>query len=91
MNCVINVPASMLQNKESHSCIIALSPSLRESISALILDNPKVKDYLFDVDDSLRRFVNIFVDGEDIRALDGLDTNIENAKEVTIIMAVAGG
>jgi MoaD family protein len=39
----------------------------------------------------LRRFVNVYVEGEDIRFLDGLDTTVEDGDEVTILPAVAGG
>lgn len=39
----------------------------------------------------LRRFVNVYVGGEDIRFLDGLDTPVSDGAEVTILPAVAGG
>ena len=42
-------------------------------------------------DGDLRRFVNVYVRGEDIRFLDGLDTSVEDGDEVTILPAVAGG
>ena len=42
-------------------------------------------------DGGLRRFVNVYVDGEDIRFLDGLDTQVEDGGEITILPAVAGG
>ena len=42
-------------------------------------------------DGGLRRFVNVYVDGEDIRFLDGLNTPVEDGGEVTILPAVAGG
>ena len=42
-------------------------------------------------DGDLRRFVNVYVAGEDIRFLDGLDTPVEDGDEVTILPAVAGG
>lgn len=42
-------------------------------------------------DGGLRRFVNVYVSGEDIRFLDGLDTPVEDGDEVTILPAVAGG
>jgi molybdopterin synthase sulfur carrier subunit len=42
-------------------------------------------------DGGLRRFVNVYVDGEDIRFLDGLDTPVEDGDELTILPAVAGG
>ncbi len=42
-------------------------------------------------DGGLRRFVNVYVGGEDIRFLDGLDTEVQDGDEVTILPAVAGG
>ena len=42
-------------------------------------------------DGDLRRFVNVYVGGEDIRFLDGLDTSVDDGDEVTILPAVAGG
>ena len=42
-------------------------------------------------DGDLRRFVNVYVGGEDIRFLEGLDTPVEDGDEVTILPAVAGG
>jgi MoaD family protein len=42
-------------------------------------------------DGGLRRFVNVYVGGEDIRFLDGLDTEVSDGEEVTILPAVAGG
>jgi len=42
-------------------------------------------------DGGLRRFVNVYVGGEDIRFLDGLDTSVSDGDEVTILPAVAGG
>ena len=43
------------------------------------------------VDGDLRRFVNVSVQGEDIRFLEGLDTPVDDGDEVTILPAVAGG
>jgi molybdopterin synthase sulfur carrier subunit len=42
-------------------------------------------------DGGLRRFVNVYVEGEDIRFLDGLETPVEDGDEITILPAVAGG
>jgi MoaD family protein len=42
-------------------------------------------------DGGLRRFVNVYVGGEDIRFLDGLETPVSDGDEVTILPAVAGG
>lgn len=42
-------------------------------------------------DGGLRRFVNVYIGGEDIRFLDGLETAVADGDEVTILPAVAGG
>jgi sulfur-carrier protein len=44
-----------------------------------------------DENGSLRRFVNVYLSGEDIRFLDGLDTPVSDGAELTILPAVAGG
>ena len=92
MNCRICLPDAMLKNCKSFpSVYLATSASLRPTLIALVDAYPSIRDYLFDEDMNLRRFVNVFVDGVDVRQLQGLDTDIEQSHEVTIIMAVAGG
>jgi sulfur-carrier protein len=50
-----------------------------------------VADLLLDERGELRQLVNVYVDGEDARRLDGLDTAVAEAKEIRVIAAVAGG
>jgi molybdopterin synthase sulfur carrier subunit len=50
-----------------------------------------VSDLLLDEHGELRRLVNVYVDGEDARRADGLDTPLGSAREVRVIAAVAGG
>jgi sulfur-carrier protein len=50
-----------------------------------------VADLLLDERGELRRLVNVYVDGEDTRRLDGLGTAVEGATEIRVIAAVAGG
>jgi sulfur-carrier protein len=50
-----------------------------------------VADLLLDETGELRRLVNVYVDGEDARRQNGLETSIEGANEVRVIAAVAGG
>ena len=62
-----------------------------EVLDALFDRHGELRDRLSDGDGGLRRFVNVYVDGEDIRFLDGLDTVVKDGDEVTILPAVAGG
>ena len=60
------------------------------SPSAVIADSG-IKARLCDETGELRHFVNIYVNGEDIRYLDGIETSLSNSDEVSIVPAVAGG
>jgi molybdopterin synthase sulfur carrier subunit len=51
----------------------------------------ELRERIADEDGSLRRFVNVYLSGEDIRFLDGLQTPVSDGAELTILPAVAGG
>jgi MoaD family protein len=62
-----------------------------EVLDALFAEHAELRDRLSDPDGGLRRFVNVYVDGEDIRFGQGLDTTVKPGGEVQILPAVAGG
>ena len=62
-----------------------------EALEALYAEHGELRERLADGDGGLRRFVNIYLGGEDIRFLEGLDTPLDDGDEVTILPAVAGG
>ena len=62
-----------------------------ELAQALAQQYPALQGWLFDGDGSLKRWVNVFVNGQDVRLLQGADTPISPADDVRIILAVAGG
>jgi MoaD family protein len=62
-----------------------------EALDALYAEHGELRGRLADDDGGLRRFVNVYLGGEDIRFLDGLDTPVGDGDEVTILPAVAGG
>ena len=64
---------------------------LSQMIDRLEADYPGVKERLLDDDGELRYFVNIYVNGEDIRFDQGLNTAIKSGDEISIVPAVAGG
>ena len=61
-----------------------------EALDALYDQFAELRDRIAE-DGGLRRFVNVYVGGEDIRFLDGLDTEVTDGDEITILPAVAGG
>ena len=60
-------------------------------IETLNSAHPGIKDRLCDDSGELRRFVNIYVNEEDIRFLKGKDTSLKDGDEVSIVPAIAGG
>jgi molybdopterin synthase sulfur carrier subunit len=52
---------------------------------------PGIKERLCDEEGRVRRFVNIYVNGDDIRFLNSLDTSVKDGDEVSIVPAIAGG
>ena len=62
-----------------------------EVLKALDAAHPGMADRLFDESGSLRRFVNVFLDEEDVRFLEALDTPVSDGQTVSIVPAVAGG
>jgi len=65
--------------------------SLLECIDGLEQSYPGLKERLCDEAGEIRRFVNIYVNGDDVRFLSGLQTPLKADDEVSIVPAVAGG
>jgi molybdopterin synthase sulfur carrier subunit len=65
--------------------------TVQEVLDGLFDRFDELRARISDDDGSLRRFVNVYLAGEDIRFLDGLDTPVADGAELTILPAVAGG
>ena len=62
-----------------------------EALESLYAEHGELRGRLSDDGGSLRRFVNVYIGGEDIRFLDGLETPVEDGAELNVLPAVAGG
>jgi sulfur-carrier protein len=65
--------------------------TVAEVLDALFVQFGELRERIADEHGSLRRFVNLYIAGEDIRFLDGIETTVPDGAEVTILPAVAGG
>ena len=65
--------------------------SLQEIINRLDQEYPGLKERICDESGEIRRFVNLYINGEDVRFLSGLQTPVKAGDEVSIVPAVAGG
>jgi sulfur-carrier protein len=87
---VVRIPTVLRKHTDGQAKVEAAGGSVREAFTHLTAAHPGLTDQLFDGDD-LRGFINVYVDDEDIRYLDGLDTAVEDDAEIVIMSAFAGG
>jgi len=91
MAVTIRIPALLRALVGDKSEVSVESGAVGEVLARLVSEYPDVKDRLYDENGNLRRFVNVYVNGEDIRALDGEATQLKDGDEVAIVPAIAGG
>ena len=65
--------------------------SMKDIVQGLEEQFPGIKARLCDDEGNLRSFVNVYVNGEDIRFMDNMDSTIKSGDEISIVPAVAGG
>ena len=65
--------------------------SVGEILRSLADDHPQTQSQLFAADGGLNRYVNVYLNDEDVRVLDGLDTSVGEADTLVILPAMAGG
>jgi sulfur-carrier protein len=91
MSAIVKIPTSLRGLTGGSSSIEVPSGQLSEVITNLTGTYPELGERLLDESGNLRRFVNVFVAEDDIRFLEGLETEVSSGQVVTILPAVAGG
>lgn len=91
MSVTVRIPTTMRPLAGGNKQVEVAPGTLAEIIDALESAHPGLRDRLLDEDGGLRKFVNVFVDDDDVRYLEGLDTEVAEGITVSIIPAVAGG
>jgi len=91
MPAKVRVPMPMRSLTSGAGEVQVVAGSLSTIIAQLERDYPGMRERLCDEDGELRRFINVFVNGEDARFLEGLETAVRDGDELSIIPAMAGG
>jgi molybdopterin synthase sulfur carrier subunit len=86
----VRVPTVLRTYTRGAKQVDASGSTLREVIDHLESDHPGIRDRIIE-DGDLRRFVNVYVNDEDVRFMSGLDTAVEDGDVVVMLPAVAGG
>jgi sulfur-carrier protein len=91
MTVKVLIPTPLQKLTHDQAAIECEGGSIAELIEALEQSFPGIKARLCDDQGQLRRFINFYVNSEDIRFLDGQNTALNAGDEVSIVPAVAGG
>ena len=86
----VKIPTQLRAATDGQSEVEASGSTVGEVLDSLFAAHDGLRDRITQ-DGDLRRFVNVYVSGEDIRFQQGLETQIDDGAEVTILPAVAGG
>ena len=91
MSVSVRIPTPLRALTSDQDVVEAAGETLQHLVLDLEQQFPGIGERIVDEDGEIRRFVNLFVNGEDVRFLDGLHTPLSHGDEVSIVPAVAGG
>ena len=91
MAITVRIPTPLRRVTDGQDKVDTEGATLRQIIDSMESQYPGIKERICDEDGNLRNFVNVYVNGEDVRFLDGVDSATGDGDEISIVPAVAGG
>jgi molybdopterin synthase sulfur carrier subunit len=91
MTVSIRIPTPLRKYTGGQDQVSVEGATVGEALANLSEAHPEIESRIFDDSGSLRRFVNVFANDEDIRFQDKLDTEVSDGDQVSIVPAIAGG
>ena len=91
MTIPVRIPTPLRKLTQNQEVVEAEGSTIGELINSLENNYPGLKERICDEQDHIRRFVNIFLNDEDIRFLKESETPVRSGDEVSIVPAIAGG
>ena len=91
MSVRVRIPTPLRPLTGGRSQVTTSGTTVAEEIGALAADAPELRAQLLADDGRLRSFVNLYLNGEDVRSRSGLDTALADGDEIAIVPAIAGG
>ena len=91
MAITVRIPTPLRRVTDGQDKVDTNGATLREIIDSMESQFPGIKERLCDENGELRNFVNVYVNGEDVRFLEGIDSATGDGDEISIVPAVAGG
>jgi sulfur-carrier protein len=87
----IKVPPVLRPQTDGEAEVSVEGGTIGDALRALADRYPETRDQLFSPEGELNRYVNVYLNDEDVRVLDGLDTGTSESDTVVILPAMAGG
>lgn len=87
----VKIPPVLRQHTGGATEVQAAGGDVGEVLNALVAEHPETRPQLFSDEGELNRFVNVYLNDEDVRVLDGLGTAVGEDDTVMILPAMAGG
>jgi MoaD family protein len=87
----VKIPPVLRSRTDGEAEVSANGATVGEVLEALASAHPDTRGQLFADDGELNRYVNVYLNDEDVRVLDGLGTSVADADTVVILPAMAGG
>ena len=87
----VRIPTPLRSITKGNAVVQATASTVGELVDDLERQYPGLRERLIDEAGELRRFVNVYVNEEDIRFLDGKKTSLKDGDQVSIVPAIAGG
>ncbi len=91
MAVTVRIPTPLRRLTQNLAEVETEGANIQTIIENLETDYPGMKERICDEGGKIRRFVNIYLNDEDIRFLDGIETSVSDGAEISIIPAIAGG
>jgi sulfur-carrier protein len=87
----VKIPPVLRARTAGASEVVAAGDTVGDVLRALADSHPDTREQLFSSEGELNRYVNVYLNDEDVRVLDGLGTAVADADTVVILPAMAGG
>lgn len=87
----VRIPTPLRKFTDGQEAVEIEGGSIKAIIDGLESAHPGLRERICESDGAVRRFVNVYVNGDDIRFLDNLDSAVKDGDEVSIVPAIAGG
>ncbi|MBI5310570.1 MAG: MoaD family protein [Actinobacteria bacterium] len=87
----VKIPPVLRSATGGEKQVTASGANVGDVLRDIVANHPDTERQLFGPDGGLNRYVNVYLNDEDVRVLDGLDTAVEDADTVMILPAMAGG